>query len=390
MENVYSMFTIRPVESWDDISDQMALWRDLHGRLTPENPFTTPFWSKVWFKAHKNDRRQETVMLFSGAKGAEGIILATRKKTQRMKLPVVSIESIGAGRSPNRRHYVYEQEPLLTKASIGPLLQCLAGMKRWTFFRLAPLPQNYPLTSDIIDAAPSYALTALRKRYGVGYRISTTGGWDAYEKSRPKKFRQNIKRACRRLQAAGDFTIVEHGNTDSPNHLIDAIEAVSKNSWKAESGSDILSSSFRGFFENLFLESLASGKLKLWVLYFSGSPIAYEWHFRQDSRLIALKADFDKSYAHFSPGNILAWYALKGSFELGVAEIDYLFGGGDYKQKWATDRYEMEELLLFNSSLYSRFLYKILSRQDWIEFMWRLSDRFGFPKKQKRTNTCEN
>jgi len=384
------VFTFRPIKSWQDLADHLELWQQLHRQLTPENIFTRPFWSRAWLESHGTSRKRKVVLLTSATQGAEGVLLLSIGKSQRLKLPVVSIETIGLGRSFNRRHYVYEQEPLLTRPAINPLLACISKLKAWTFVRLAPLPENYSLSKEIITAAPTHGMIALKQPYGVGYKIKTQHGWDAYEKSRPKKFMKNIYRACRRLKSAGEFTVKSHGKGDLPEDLLGIIKTVSKNSWKVSAGSDILNPSFRGFFENIFLESLSAGYTTLWVLYQSGHPIAYEWHLNQKRRIVAIKADFDQKFAHYSPGNILAWHALKGSFESGVAEIDYLFGGGDYKQKWATDRYEMEELLLFNSSLYSRFLYKILARQDWIEFMWRLSDRFGPPKKQKRTNTCEN
>ncbi len=377
------MFVIRPVESWKDLFGQIALWQRLHHQLTPENLFTSPFWSRIWFESHGVRRKRKILLLTSTAQDAEGVILLSIEKTKRIKFPVISVETIGLGRSANRRHYVFEQEPLIEKSAIDSLLACISKMKRWTFFRLAPLPHSYPLSEDIVEAAPRYGMTALRRTYGIGYKIKVQNGWDTYEKSRPKKFRQNINRAYRRLQSAGEFNIVAHGKGDSPKQMVRIIETVSKNSWKVRDGNDILNSSFKGFFENILFESLPEGYTTIWVLYHCGHPIAYEWHMLKGRRLIALKADFDQQYAHFSPGNILAWHALKAGFESYVSEIDYLFGGGDYKRKWANDRYQMEELLLFNSSLYSRLIHKILIRQDWIERLWRLSNRINFTKKPK-------
>jgi CelD/BcsL family acetyltransferase involved in cellulose biosynthesis len=115
---------------------------------------------------------------------------------------------------------------------------------------------------------------------------------------------------------------------------------------------------------------LEAGQTTLWVLYHQDQPVGYEWSLRQGSRIIALKADYDEAYTRFSPGNLLAWHILQQVFEGDVAEIDYLMGGGEYKKRWATDSYQLDELLIFNQSLSSRIWYNILSRQNQIKALY--------------------
>ena len=50
-------------------------------------------------------------------------------------------------------------------------------------------------------------------------------------------------------------------------------------------------------------------------------------------------------------------------------------GGGDYKKRWATDSYQLDELLIFNQSLSSRIWYNILSRQDQIKALYQKMKR---------------
>jgi len=369
------MFITQPVASWHDTIDQMALWRSLHHQLAPDNPFVSPLWSKIWLNTHLEKKQREAFLLAATNEGAEGIILLSKGRTQRFKLPVKSIESIGAGTSASDRHFVCEQEPLLTKKAIDPLLERIKVFKAWTIFRLAPLSADYPFIEEFIAAAERHGLTAFRRPYSVGYKIRTDMGWEAYEKSRSKKFRKKMRAAHNKMQKSGVFRIEAHADAGSAEHLLGILNTVTKKSWKIEAGTDIFNPAYRGFWKNAFLETLAAGQTTLWVFYHKDQPVGYEWSLQQGRRIIALKADYDEEYARFSPGNLLAWHVLQHGFESGASEIDYLMGGGDYKKKWATDNYQLEELLIFNQSVSSRIWYNILSRRDRTKALYQILNR---------------
>jgi len=369
------MFITRPVDSWQDTLDKMTLWRTLLQKLAPNNPFVAPLWSKIWFNTQLGKKQRKAFLFASTYEGAEGIILVSKGRTQRFKLPVKSIESIGVGTSANDRHLVYKQEPLLTKKAIDPLLESIKAFKAWAFFRLAPLPTDYPFIENFIIAAQRHGLIAFRRPYSVGYKIRADMGWDAYEKSRSKKFRKKMRAANNKMLKNGAFRIEAHSETASAEHLLGILKAVTSRSWKVQADSDIFNPAYMDFWKKAFLDTLATGQTTLWVLYQKDRPVGYEWSLHQDRRIIALKADYDEEYSRFSPGNLLAWHILKHCFEAGALEIDYLMGGGDYKKGWATDSYQLDELLIFNKNLYSRIWYSVLSRQDKIEAVYQTLKR---------------
>jgi CelD/BcsL family acetyltransferase involved in cellulose biosynthesis len=192
-------------------------------------------------------------------------------------------------------------------------------------------------------------------------------GWEAYEKSRSKKFRKKLRAAYNKMQKNGEFRIEAHTDTGSAEHLLSILNAVTLKSWKVEAGSDLFNPAYKGFWKKAFLDTLSAGKTTLWVLYHKDQPVGYEWSLHQGRRIISLKADYNEEYTRFSPGNLLAWHILKHGFEVGASEIDYLMGGGEYKKRWATDSYQLDELLIFNQSLSSRIWYNILSQQNQIK-----------------------
>ena len=370
------MFITQPIDSWQDTRDQMTLWQALHLQLAPDNPFVSPIWSEIWFKTQSENKRRKAFLFASINEGAEGIILLSNERTKRFKLPVKSIESIGAGISADDRHFVGEQEPLLTKKAIDPLLRSIKTFKAWAFFRLAPLCADYPLFEEFITAAEQHGLTALRRPYSIGYKIRTDMGWEAYEKSRSKKFRKRMRDAYNKIQKAGNFRIEAHSDADSAEYLFGILKAVTMKSWKVRRDSDIFNPTYEGFWERAFYSTLAGGQTTIWVIYHKKQPVGYEWSLQQGRRTLALKADYDEEYAALSPGNVLAWHILRHSFETGASEIDYLMGGGDYKKRWATDSYQLDELLIFNHSLYSRIWHNILLREDKIKSIYQALKRF--------------
>jgi hypothetical protein len=94
---------------------QMSLWHLLHNQLASDNPYVSPEWSEIWFNTHVDQKRRKIFLLTAIDKGTEGIILLTKGITHLFKLPVKSIESIGAGKSAADRHFVSVQSTLLKR-----------------------------------------------------------------------------------------------------------------------------------------------------------------------------------------------------------------------------------------------------------------------------------
>lgn len=378
------MFITQQIDSWIDILDQMSLWHILHNQLAPDNPYVSPQWSEIWFNTHGDQKRRKVFLLTATDKGSEGIILLTKGVTHRFKLPVKSIESIGVGKSATDRHFVSMQEPLLTQNAIDPLLENIKTFNDWAFFRLAPLPADYPFYQEFITSAEKHGMTTLRRCYSIGYKIRTDMGWGEYERSRSKKFRKMMRAAQNKMQRNGLFRIEAHTDAEISAKLLGILAAITMKSWKVEAGSDLFNQAYQGFWRMAFLKTMAAGQTTLWVLYYKDHPVGYEWSLQQGSCVIALKSDYNKDYSDFSPGNLLAWHILKHYFENGASEIDYCMGGGDYKKRWATDSYQLDELLIFNQSLYSQLWRGILARQDQIRTCYETLKRTGCRFKYKR------
>ncbi len=65
-----------------------------------------------------------------------------------------------------------------------------------------------------------------------------------------------------------------------------------------------------------------------------------------------------------------------------VDEVDYLFGGSAYKQRWATAEYLLEEIMLFKKDLYSRIVYETFKRRGWFQKLWRFNSKWRLQSKK--------
>ena len=233
------MFIAQQVDSWSNILDRMRIWHILHNQLAPDNPFVSPQWSEIWYNTHGNQKRRNVFLLAATDKEAEGIILLSKGRTHGFKLPVRSIESIGAGNSNTDRHFVSVQEPLLTQNAIDPLLESIKTFKDWAFFRLAPLPADYPYLEEFLKAARRHGLPAFSRPYSIGYKIRTSMGWDAYEQSRSKNFRKKLRASYNKIRKNLVFRIEAHTDALSAATLLSILNEVSMKSWKIDAHTDI-------------------------------------------------------------------------------------------------------------------------------------------------------
>ena len=137
------------------------------------------------------------------------------------------------------------------------------------------------------------------------------------------------------------------------------IVAVSARSWKADVGTDLVSSrDSRDFVHNVVERFGARDDVHLWIAYDGVTPVAYELHIVYRGRIYPIRADFDERYRRLSPGSVVEYAALKGMFEGDYADV-YFSCAGDYRylRHWTDERVQFCDIEVFSSSLKSYALF---------------------------------
>lgn len=178
------------------------------------------------------------------------------------------------------------------------------------------------------------------------------GTWPDYFSSLKKRFRENIKRDVRKLDAAGEVTYEEYISWPESQSFFDDMITIEKGSWKEDSGTSITQHSKQ---EEFYYEFLKAASRKGWfrgqLLRLNGEPITYNYGALLNGNYIDLKGTFIQEYRHLAPGNVLAKIQYEKMFDEDVKYYDFMGDCDDYKMRWARHTYERSTYLIFNNTV---------------------------------------
>lgn len=175
--------------------------------------------------------------------------------------------------------------------------------------------------------------------------IDLRGGWDRYWSERSAKFRNNLRRAEKRLADLGNVEFLRYrpqgalaGDDDPRWDLFDTCVELAARSWQAErdDGNTLCHPEIREFLEAVHAEAVKLGCLDLNLLMINGQAVAFAYNYVFAGRVFGLRTGYDPAWAEASPGNILKLRMIQDSFARGDVEFDLGPGSLESKQPWAT------------------------------------------------------
>ncbi|BCG88877.1 acetyltransferase [Mesorhizobium sp. 113-3-9] len=175
-------------------------------------------------------------------------------------------------------------------------------------------------------------------RSEISYRVA--GSWQGGAKwfeTLSKKARQNYRRGRKFMEEGGElrFRLLD---ADEPREPVLARVAALKRLWLARHGrvSDLFDEG------SPVLAALVSvlaelGLLRIFVLELDGTTIAVSINFEQHGTMMAFVTTYDPEYERASPGMVLMMDYIQWSLDRGLAKVDFLCGGEDFKRRFATE-----------------------------------------------------
>jgi len=217
--------------------------------------------------------------------------------------------------------------------SLELLWRTLLAAPGWDRLRLRDLP----------DGAPEWRLRDLAagKGHSCGLWESLRSPYlplpktyEAVEKALDGKFRQNLRRRRRRLEALGEvqYQLAEGRSLDEA--LADFYE-IEAGGWKGKDGTAIAQRpELVGFYTQVAREALKRGALALGTLTLAGRPIAAHLSIVHGKRHYLIKIGYDESLHEHSPGQQLVAEAIRDSCTRGLSEFDFLGPCMEWKLDW--------------------------------------------------------
>jgi len=172
-------------------------------------------------------------------------------------------------------------------------------------------------------------------------------GLDAYLARRPRKLRENLRRARRR--AAEEGVRFETGESGEVEALLRRVLVIESRSWKGSESTGLFSHEMFRFYRLLARRLAARGGLRLLFARRGEEDLGYILGGVRRGLYRGLQFSFDRRYAHLSLGNLMQLAQIAALCEEGVKTYDL---GMDmaYKRRWADRSFETEGLVAVRRS----------------------------------------
>jgi CelD/BcsL family acetyltransferase involved in cellulose biosynthesis len=162
--------------------------------------------------------------------------------------------------------------------------------------------------------------------------------WESYEQQLSRNLRGDLRRTRRRLEDQGQVSIDHYGRGEDLQKLLEDMFVVESRSWKAETGTAIVSEDrTKHFYEQVMAWASERASLSVGILRVDDQPVAMELGIEEASVHFAIKGSYDESYRRFAPGKLLMHSVIQNAFTKGLNRIELLGAEDEYKRSWATE-----------------------------------------------------
>jgi CelD/BcsL family acetyltransferase involved in cellulose biosynthesis len=321
-------------------------WRALCEQGQYDQPFHRPELIRAYVEAFAPD--------------GELVIFAARTDERLLGvLPLMQEDAFVAGipvrklRTPGNVHtcrYDLVHVPELADSVIAAIWRALKVHPGWDMLELCGVPAGSALTRVVhagrVDGFAAHAVRAATSPY-----IPLSCGASAFDRTLERldtKFRANLRRRMRKLQAKGTVRLVR---SDMASDCLRRFYELEHAGWKGEGGSAILQDTctFR-YYETLAREAERFGYLSIYSLECERKPVAMHYGLTHRGRYFILKTAYDHAVADCSPGQLLTLEVLRDITGRQCVELDFLGLSMDWKRDWAPQLRPHADWAIFRGS----------------------------------------
>jgi CelD/BcsL family acetyltransferase involved in cellulose biosynthesis len=313
-------------------------------------------WLDLWWQAFGRDHEMFVVVLKEGdsaVAAAPLMVVGEKRKGVRIR----TLKFMENGITPRSQFIVADNTSQLHRRLWEAII---SHRSDWDVAILANIPvceEPQVSTPGTLEGLEARFLEQPDRRSPY---IDLTPGYETWRKSTSYSHRRNITTAQNRLSRLGPISVRSAPGDLAYGEALDICLEISRQSWKAQSGSDLGGHpAQRLFYEKLFSDPVLSKLLHVWVLYVGDRPTSFEILIRSGSTLTGLATDYDQEYRHGSPGVVLRDQLLQQAAQLGITEYDLAGQAYDHKMHWTKLVRPHSQVWVFHSGVKSRLLYSM-------------------------------
>jgi hypothetical protein len=182
--------------------------------------------------------------------------------------------------------------------------------------------------------------------------IKITADWDTFLAGRSDSLRAIRKRHFHKIRKAGKMEISRLTRLGPGDPVLRDILWIEKNSWKEQEGTSITAApGAEDFYSELARVMSEKGRFRAYLLYFDAAPAAYLFGLVYKDAFVALKSSFHKAHQKVSPGAVLLDRVIQDAFQEGLKEFNFLGPETRFKNEWATDFRERQDVYIYPKNL---------------------------------------
>jgi CelD/BcsL family acetyltransferase involved in cellulose biosynthesis len=315
-----------------EVIDELASeWRALCEAGPQDEPFFRPEWIGAYVRAFAPTSK---------------IVIAMVRISGRLVALLPLLQEIGTVggfparklRSPGNAHtcrYDLVHAAPLDARVLPAMWRALLCRGGWDVMELENVPLRGAATQLVRYARREGYLT-----HGVrGLRppylplTAAAGSFDTMLARTDSKFRANIRRRMRRLEARGPVRLVSKGKVDGSLTEFYKLEGAG---WKGANKSAIASSApTRQFYDEVASEGARFGYLRLYTLECGGRAVAMHYGLKRRDRFYLLKTAYEERFRDCSPGQLVTHEVLRALIAEQATEFDFLGGLMNWKSDWS-------------------------------------------------------
>jgi CelD/BcsL family acetyltransferase involved in cellulose biosynthesis len=320
------------------------VWRELERHSEP-NPFLTFEWMSAWWHALGDGRTPWLVVAEDERGSVVGIAPLMRTQVGAGAFgDAATLECIGQPQA-DRLGFVTRRGRETEVA--GAVASFLRDRADWDVLRLKNVPVEAPGFTSFTSAFRDDHIVLVEPGHTCPY-LPIEGTWDAYFRSRQKRFRVGLRHDQRRIleELGGRMTVCK-----DPEHAKRALEFLFEHNAARFAVATGTRSGFgdprvQAFHLEIAPRMLEQGMLDCRVIEAGDAIVAVDYGFRHGGKVWGYNAAFDARYEAYGLGRVLLGWAIEQAFLEGLHEYDFLLGDYAYKRRWATHSRQHREIIV--------------------------------------------
>lgn len=328
------------IDTMDELERLQLVWRRLWRETRGASFFLTLDWLRIYWRHHGASQSLRVVVVEDGGEVVGIVPLVIRVEPTRIgnvRVLTYPLHDWGTFYGPIGPN---------SAATLATCFRHLQSMPRdWDLFDLRWVNRE-EVDQDRTPTALEIAGFPCRGTiWGTSSLIDFPATWGKYLLSRTPKFRNNLLRARRGADSAGEISFERYrpagvglGDGEPRWDLYEECLAVAERSWQGSSitGTTICHASVRAFFRDLFGVAAECGALDINLLRVRNQTVAFTFNLHTNGSLYGLRLGHDPAYNHMSPGRLIMANSVEDSCHRGDRCLDLGMTTMAFKSAWAT------------------------------------------------------